>query len=266
MRLAAALLTPLIATGLYGASRPVPVDLRALVRQSLATVDQEEEVKQALLWTTRGERTELDADGKPITTVTWVARREVRDGVGVSRVSERNGKRLDSQDRQEEEHRIEEYVAEMKRLSAQDRARQAQAERQEEAWLHELPDAMDFRYVGEEIDQGRPVWLIEAMPRPGYRASSFRGRLFEKLQARIWIDQEDRQLVRVDAEVFDAVNVGFGLLGRIDKGTRFFMQRSRIAGAWVTTAQRYRFGARMLFRSLRNEVKLAFSEFQRVGR
>ena len=52
---------------------------------------------------------------------------------------------------------------------------------------------------------GRPTLLMEATPKPGYKAKNMRARVFEKMKARIWIDKASSELVKADADMFDTV-------------------------------------------------------------
>jgi hypothetical protein len=76
------------------------------------------------------------------------------------------------------------------------------------------------------------------------------------MRGRLWIDKADGEMVKADAEVFEEVNVALGIAGHIDKGTRFQIQRSRIAdGVWASTYEHARFSARvMVFKNFNAEV------------
>jgi hypothetical protein len=84
------------------------------------------------------------------------------------------------------------------------------------------------------------------------------------LNGTIWIDKVDKELTRAEAEMFDTVNVGFGLLGKIEKGTRFEISRRKHAdGPWLTDTEHVRFAARvMLLKSLNTEILNRYSEYR----
>jgi hypothetical protein len=95
-----------------------------------------------------------------------------------------------------------------------------------------------------------------------------RAKVFEKLRGKVWIDQSEGDMVRVEAEMFDSVNVGFGLLGKIDKGTRFELRKVRLGdGTWVPEKTHVRFAVRiMLLKYLYNEIINETSEYRRRDR
>src|SRR4029077_11095570 len=103
---------------------------------------------------------------------------------------------------------------------------------QREAW-HELPEAFEFRLVGEESLHGRRMFIIEATPRQGYQPRSRTAKLFPSLKGKFWVDQQDHHLVKVEAEVIDTISVGLFLV-RVAKGSRATLELTRGSeGVWL---------------------------------
>ena len=142
-----------------------------------------------------------------------------------------------------------------------------QGRKRDNAWFYELSDALEFRETGEETVDGRPALVVELSPRAGYRAKNMRARLFEKMRGKVLVDKADAELVRADVEVFDTVSVGLGILGKVNKGTQFHLERRRVAeGTWLTNMQQVLFGARIMLKSFHQEVTTRYSGFERFGR
>jgi hypothetical protein len=186
----------------------------------------------------------------------------------VFRLIERDGQVISGEERRQNEESIAARVAELKAMTPEQRRKDEEENRRRTAentsWLKEVPDALEYTLAGEETIHGRPAWILACEPRHGYRAKNLRARVFEKMRGRIWIDQEERELVRADVEMFDSVSVGWGVLGRIEKGTKFFLQRSRVGeGVWLPQAQTIRLSARMLlFKTLRSETTTRYSDYR----
>jgi hypothetical protein len=158
-------------------------------------------------------------------------------------------------------------AAELRAMSPSERAKVEEAggvRAKEQDWLKEFPDALDYKKVGEETIAGRRTLVLECSPRKGYKASNLRARVFEKVRGKIWMDAAEEQIVRVDAEVFDTVSIGWGLIGKVQKGTRFHLERSRLAdGSWLPNSQSIRFAASYLvFKSLAQEEITRYSEYR----
>jgi len=215
-------------------------------------------------FTYRVDRREFHSDGKPKSREWLVGRKEFEEGYPVWRLSEKNGKPLTRQELEQQEKPIREYLYAKKKETAEQRAKQRRQDDDEDAWLQEVSEALDFQLAGREEINGRPAWILTCEPRPGYSAKTRKARVFEKMRGRIWIDETDRELAKAEAETFDRVNVGFGVLGRIEKGTRFALLRRRVApGAWLLENQSIKFGARVLLvKWIGQEVHTSLSDWR----
>ena len=262
---ARALLIVLLAAAAWAET---PDDLRALVRQSLARLEASDKKAMDYGFVRRVERKEFVSGGKIKSQSSLVLKRELEDGFMVTRPIERDGKPLPEEERRKNEETLQKRLAELKALTPeqleQRRAENRKREGDEDAWLKEFPEALDYQLAGEETIDGRPAVILDCTPRKGYRARNMRARIFEKVRGRVWIDKAESELVKAEAEVFDTVSIAFGLVGKIEKGTRFFIQRKRVGSeTWLPEAEAVRFAARvMLFKSINNEVTTRNAEFR----
>jgi hypothetical protein len=55
-----------------------------------------------------------------------------------------------------------------------------------------VPKAFDFQVVGEETVNARPAYVLQATPRLGYQAEGRYGKMFSKIEGKLWIDKQDR--------------------------------------------------------------------------
>jgi hypothetical protein len=133
-----------------------------------------------------------------------------------------------------------------------------------DSWWKEFPEALEFRKVGEESVNGRPALVLSFSPRPGYKPKDLRARFAAKLRGKVWIDQSDTEFVRADAEVFEPVSIGWGVVGKVDKGARMTLERHKTAdGAWVPDSQMTRFIARLLVKTWGQEQTTRYAEYHR---
>lgn len=241
-----------------------PADIRDMVRRSLANLNKSDERRDGFLYRGRNERKEFDSSGKVKSHRINLWERFELEGHVFGRTLERDGKPLTEAERQQQDAAIQKRLAELKAPRPASPPPPARRRTAEDEWLQEFPDALDYKPVGEEAVNGRPALLLSAEPRPGYTPRNMRARVFEKMRARLWIDKESSELAKADAEMFDTVNVGLGLLGRIEKGTRFQLQRRPVGpGVWFTERQWNRFAARvLLFKSMQQESLLELFDFR----
>ena len=71
--------------------------------------------------------------------------------------------------------------------------------------LERVAGCFEFRLAGEGGLDGHGSFIIEAMPRKGYQTRSGTAKVFRSLKGRFWRAQQDRPIVKVEAEVIDTI-------------------------------------------------------------
>lgn len=238
-----------------------PLDWRPVMRTSLERMVESDRRLSDYTFDRQITRREFGADGQLKLETVTLTRPERIDGVWVLRVVSRNGRALTEAESSRQEEAIRRRLAETK--SSNTRSISIMGRETEEI-IREFPEALDYRLVSEETQDGRRLWVLACEPRPGYKPPNVRARLFEKVRGKVWIDQVDKDLVRVEAEVFDPINLGFGILGRVERGTRFALRRARTSeGLYFTEGSQVKFAVKvLLFKSLSSEISTRYSGFR----
>ncbi len=208
---------------------------REAAREALGKMGEGEQALAECTYEQSRLRVELDSGGREKSRTSERFRREPFDGRLVTFLTERNGQPVD-----ERERRQMEEAAIQRRGSAPKRSGY-------EGMVAEVPKALVFELERELVMDGRPTMLLRFSPREGYKPNSMRARVLQKLNGRAWIDVQSREVRRVEADVFDTVTMGFGILGRVDKGSRFEMDRTPLSnGRWVARRMHARFALRVM--------------------
>jgi hypothetical protein len=150
---------------------------------------------------------------------------------------------LEARDREHEENQ---------RRARQERLREAPAEREkrlrqkarereeEQELLDEIFRTYDIQLLGRETLDGHPVIVARLEPRPGIRPRTDEGELMLKVRGRAWVSEIDHQVVRLELDVFDDLTIGWGIIGRLHKGSRAIFERRRVAeGVWLPAKTTY---------------------------
>ena len=245
-----------------------PDELRELMRRSLARIEQTEQKMSHYAFTRHFESKQFSAGGAVKSRQAWVGRSEWQEGFRVFRLLERDGKPIPEEERVKIEEGIQKRLAELQAMTPeqlkQRREQGRRRERDDDAWLKEFPDALDYKLLAQETVNGAPALVLECSPRPGYKARNMRARVFEKVRGRAWVDKTEAELVKADVEVFDTVSIGWGILGRIEKGTRFMIERQKLGpDLWLPASQTVRLAARMmLVKSMHQEISSRYSDYR----
>jgi hypothetical protein len=178
-------------------------------------------------------RVTKELDGKGSVKSTKIETYEVLEiyGEQVERLIEKQDKPLSDKEAAKEEEKIQKIINKRKNESDDDRRKREEKERksreEDRQFVKEVADAYNFTLIGSEPVSGRETWVINAEPRAGFQPRTKEGKYLPKFHGRVWIDQSDLQLARMDVECLDTVTWG-GFLARFHKGSRFQLQQTRV--------------------------------------
>jgi hypothetical protein len=213
---------------------------------------------------------ELDARGevKKTTSELYEVYPSLEPGHSYRKLVARDGKRLDSSELEKEDRKHE---AKLARLSAEEeakrQARLAEARQKERRIVEELFRMDDVRMAGREKVDGRNAIVLTFTPRPEFKPDSRTSKLLKKFVGRAWIDEEDRQLVRLEAELVDNISLGLGLLAKLQKGATASFTRRKVNGEiWLPSEARFAGNARLLiFKALRIDATSEYSDYKKFS-
>jgi hypothetical protein len=243
-------------------------DAREIVRRSIALDQRNTQAARNYTFLQRQLERQFDGDGKvkQQTLRTWDV--TMAEGSPYRRLVARDDKPISDVEQQNEQAKLERNLADRrKETPAQREHRIADWERRRERQrepLKELPEAFDFRIVGEENLNGGEAYVIDATPRPGYRPKSASTSYLPKMKARFWIDKNDYQWIKMEAETLDTVTFGAFLL-RVAKGAHISMEQLRVNNeVWLPKRIALQGAARLLLvKGLRMQIDITFSDYKR---
>jgi hypothetical protein len=254
----------LAATAALAASQ----DARELVRQAVARIDRNLEVARNYTFLERVETRELNGAGQ-------IKERKIRlydvtllEGSPYRRLVGKDDHSLSPDEEHKEQKKLEDSIDERRKESPAQRDRRIadweKRRQREREPLDEIADAFDFRMVGEELLDGRPVWVIDATPRASFHPRSSLAKLFPKLRGRLWIDKADHQWIKTEAEVTGTISYGL-FLARLNKGARLNFEMTRVnEEVWLPRHIEASGSARLaLLKSYHIESDVSYSNYRK---
>jgi len=267
MRIAGGLLALLL--GLASTATLGQVDAREIIRTAVAADERNWRIARNYTFVQRVELRRLDAQGKVKLSEAKTYDVTLQEGTPYRRLMQRDDRPLlPAEEKREQESLAISIAARRQETEAERAKRLSTYERrpdwQREVW-HELPDAFDFRLVGDGMLDGRNIFIIEALPRQGYRPRSRAAKLFRSLNVRFWVDQQDRQIVKAEAEVTDTVSLGLFLF-RVAKGSHGSLELTCVSGGiWLPDQLLVFASVRLgLVKALRIEQRVHYSRYDGV--
>lgn len=133
-------------------------------------------------------------------------------------------------------------------------------------FLKMIPNAFIFEYSGEHAGPNGELVKVTFKPNPSFQPPSREGKVMHELAGEIWVNTEQQRLVAIDGQLLNEVKFAGGLLGRLEKGGRFYVKRTEIAaGQWELTDMQVNMrGKALLFKTISVQQKELHRDFERV--
>jgi hypothetical protein len=233
------------------------LDPKEIMRRSIASTERSWKARQNYTYLERDEERHLDSRGGVKSTNVSVTRTVVVDGLPVDQTVSHDGVPLTSAEKKKNEEALR------KAKSTADRAEELGKAKENRAFIDEVPAAFDFKLLAEQEMNGRPAYLLLCTPKPGYHVRGKYGKMFSKVEGKVWVDKQDFGWIRVDAKVTEPISMGF-FLARVQPGSHIVFEQTRIAdGLWMPLHVEVKAEAKVLFiKNYVQEEKITFSEYR----
>jgi len=122
----------------------------------------------------------------------------------------------------------------------------AKQRREFDAILDDLFLVYTIRMERRELLNGHETIVFFLTPRRDAKTRTKEGSQMKAFTVRAWVNESDRELVRVDAEAIDTLKMGFGLLARLHKGAKLSFVRTKVNDeVWLPSRVSYSGSARV---------------------
>jgi hypothetical protein len=235
------------------------LDARQIVELSIAATERSWQARDHYTYMERDEDRRLDSLGNVKSENVDVTRIILVNGAHFEQLMEHNGK-LPSV---KEQRKSDEDLEKLKHETPDERAARLLKDQENRSFLRDLLEAFDFHLIDEEIVGGRPAYVLQATPHPGYRAHGKYGKMFSKVEGKLWVDKQDFGWIKVDGEVTQSFSMGL-FVARVQRGSHIIMEQACVGDAvWVPRHLEMRASARILFlKSLDIARVLTYSDYR----
>lgn len=103
-----------------------------------------------------------------------------------------------------------------------------------------MPDAMIWSYApGQPQPSNRPASespfiVLDFKPNPSWSAPNIEAQPLTGLEGRVWIDPQSRRMIRLEANLFHAVNIGWGMIAHLYPGGTITLQQVNVGDQrWI---------------------------------
>ena len=138
--------------------------------------------------------------------------------------------------------------------------------RQTVSGIDDVVNTLDFVMDRREMRDGHELIAVTFKAKPGARPQTREGRLAKIFTGTIFVDEAAREVRRVEGTAIDSISLGFGVIARLNEGTRVTLTREPAAGGiWLPTSIRFAGDGRaMLFRKLTVDFAIDWFDYKVV--
>ena len=225
---------------------------------SVAATERSWQARSHYTYTERDEDRRLNSLGQVKSERVDVTRMILVNGARFEQLMEHNGQLPSAK----EQRKRDEDLDKLEHQTPAEQAARLRKDQESRSFLPDVLDAFDFRLIGEEMLGGRPAYVLEATPHPGYHAHGKYSKMFSKVEGKLWVDKQDFGWIKIDGQVTQPFSMGL-FVARVERGSHIILEQTCVGDAvWVPKRIEVRATARILFlKNLDIERIITYSDY-----
>jgi len=247
-------------------ARPLP-DISTLLRDVAKNQNALEELRKLYTAALAEEQDKVDSNGN-------VKSRELRDYdvfyVGhdeLRHLLAKDGKPLEGDEKRSEDEKFNKEFDKLRKKQAElaaDPKKQAKEEEEDEARLSDFLRSELFTNPRRTTLNGEDVIAFDVAANPNYKAQKEIDRIIQKLIGTMWVDEQDREVARLEAHFAESAHVGGGVLASLAKGSSFVFEQQKINGeVWLPSYAEVHIAGRILIVKLKQNFIDRYSDYKK---
>jgi hypothetical protein len=189
---------------------------------------------------------------------------ETSDG-GVARLIAIGGRPLSVEQEQQEVERLHALDADPA-IEAHRRRNELRDAERIVKFTRLLPNAFTYQSTGPVGTTGDAMIRLTFTPNPKFTPPDFESRILTGIRGEVWIDPQDRRVVRIQGRIFRTVDFGWGIIGSLYPGATIQIEQSKTSacGWQMTHLGLHLEGKELMFKSLHIVVEETAGNYQPV--
>ena len=223
-----------------GSNAGIP-DARHIIGQSIVATERSLEARDRYTYVERDQDRRLDSQGQLKSERVDVTRMILVNGARFGQLVERNGQLPSAAERKI----LDQDFEKLKHETPEERIARLGKEQENRSFLRDVVEAFDFRLLGEEVLGSLSTYVLRATPHRGFLASRKYGKMFSKVEGKLWIDKTDFGLIKVEGQVTQSFSLGL-FVARVQRGSHVILEQKNVGAAvWLPQRLEVRASARI---------------------
>jgi hypothetical protein len=181
----------------------------------------------------------------------------------------KDAKPLEGDEKKKEDQRFsKEFDAAKKKQAelANDPKKQQKEEERDEAQISDFLSSENFTNPRREIFRGQEVIVFDFGPNPSYKPKNMVQTLVQKLVGVIWVDEQARDVARLEARFNDNFKIGGGLVASLSKGSNFVFEQTLVNNeVWLPSYDEVHASARLVFVKMKANQIDRYSDYKKFS-
>jgi len=183
----------------------------------------------------------------------------------------KDGKPLDAGEKKEEDDRFNKQYDDLKKKQAElagDPKKQAKKEEEDDAEISDFLRAELITNPRRDTLRGHELIAFDVNGNPDYKPKKRIDSIIQKLSGVMWVDEQAREIVRLEAHFAEGVKIGGGLVASLQKGSNFVFEQEKInEEVWLPSYAEVHFAGRIFVMKLKQNTTDRYTDYKkfRVG-
>ena len=247
-------------------TRALP-DLESLMKSVESNQERLEELREQYTFRELETENKLDGNGRIKETIVRVYDVTPVAGSFVRRLISEGGKELSSSEREKEDKRVQKEVEDAlkKREKERDRKQNDKDKDEDDVTILTFLRISEITSVRREEFRGQEVIAFDFEPRKGFKPRNRAETLVSKLAGTVWVDEDAREIARLEARLIDSFKLGGGVLASIRPSTAFVFEQEKVdPEIWLPSYAEVNISARiLLFAKLNRSAMFRYSDYKK---
>lgn len=240
---------------------PPPTDAEALLKEVQANQKILEERRKDYIFHRHDEEQDADEDGHVKKTQTSDYEVYFVGNWQIERLLLQNGNPLSDSAKKKQD----ESVAKQEKQAREHIRKSDAGENDKEViTISKFLAADRFYNLRRDTLNGHEVYAFDFEPRPDFKPHSLSDRILTCLGGTLWVDEEGKQAVRLEAHLLQGMKLLGGLVGSVKSGANVVFEEQKINNeVWMPAYGEVHLDYRLFFKRNVQNIKLRYSDYRK---